>query len=157
MKNATCPCGLGYGGKGVRVVDIQPPITGTYPTTLFCPRCKRVWEISQKAHKPKEGDSMISTPSGFVAEHRWLWEQFNGPIPSGAQIHHLNGDHSDNRLENLVCLGPRAHTELHPNKSHKGISPKGILLVPALQKKVRELESRVSQLQLQISQLTGGT
>ena len=36
--------------------------------------------------------------------HRMVWEAFNGPIPAGMQINHLNGIKGDNRLENLeVC------------------------------------------------------
>lgn len=33
--------------------------------------------------------------------HRLVWESFNGPIPEGMQINHLNEIKSDNRLENL--------------------------------------------------------
>ena len=33
--------------------------------------------------------------------HRIIWEMFNGPIPNKIQIDHINGDGSDNRIENL--------------------------------------------------------
>ena len=33
--------------------------------------------------------------------HRLVWTAFNGPIPEGLQINHLNENKSDNRLENL--------------------------------------------------------
>lgn len=33
--------------------------------------------------------------------HRIVWLAFNGPIPEGMQINHLNENKSDNRLENL--------------------------------------------------------
>ena len=32
--------------------------------------------------------------------HRLVWEAFNGPIPEGMQVNHLNEDKTDNRLEN---------------------------------------------------------
>ena len=36
--------------------------------------------------------------------HRLVWEAFNGPIPAGLEINHLNGNKADNRLCNLeVC------------------------------------------------------
>lgn len=33
--------------------------------------------------------------------HRFMWEQFNGEIPKGLTIDHINNDKLDNRLENL--------------------------------------------------------
>ena len=33
--------------------------------------------------------------------HRLVWTAFNGPIPEGLQINHLNENKADNRLENL--------------------------------------------------------
>lgn len=46
--------------------------------------------------------------------HRVVWETHNGPIPKGHQIHHINGDFGDNRIENLECLTPVAHVACHP-------------------------------------------
>lgn len=36
--------------------------------------------------------------------HRLVWEAFNGPIPEGMQINHLNEEKTDNRLENLSLM-----------------------------------------------------
>lgn len=33
--------------------------------------------------------------------HRLVWEMFNGPIPNGLYIDHINGIRNDNRVENL--------------------------------------------------------
>lgn len=35
------------------------------------------------------------------SRHRVIWYYFNGDIPSGMAIDHINGDKTDNRLENL--------------------------------------------------------
>ena len=36
--------------------------------------------------------------------NRLVWETFNGPIPEGMQVNHINEDKSDNRLENLNLM-----------------------------------------------------
>jgi len=36
--------------------------------------------------------------------HKLMWEAFNGPIPEGMQINHLNGNKADNRLANLEVV-----------------------------------------------------
>lgn len=36
--------------------------------------------------------------------HRIVWEAFNGPIPEGMQVNHINEDKTDNRLVNLNLM-----------------------------------------------------
>ena len=36
--------------------------------------------------------------------HRLVWEAFNGPIPEGMQVNHINEVKTDNRLENLNLM-----------------------------------------------------
>lgn len=36
----------------------------------------------------------------FLA-HRIVWEMYNGSIPEGMQVDHINHDRTDNRIENL--------------------------------------------------------
>jgi len=55
-----------------------------------------------------------------VPEHRLIWEKKYGKIPKGHQIHHINGDKSDNRIENLQMLYIIEHTQLHNNGFQKG-------------------------------------
>jgi len=55
--------------------------------------------------------------------HRDVWEFYRGPIPSGYDIHHMNEDKRDNRIENLECLPKAEHTRLyspHNNQYTKG-------------------------------------
>lgn len=44
----------------------------------------------------------------WYLRHRVIWFYFNGEIPEGYEIDHINGIKNDNRLENLRCV---THTE----------------------------------------------
>lgn len=55
--------------------------------------------------------------------HRYVWEKEHGVIPKGWDIHHLNEDRADNRIENLECLPKSEHTRKyspHNNQYTKG-------------------------------------
>ena len=50
---------------------------------------------------------------GWIFEHRHVVEQRIGrQLRSDEQVHHLNGDKSDNRSKNLEVLTPRAHARI---------------------------------------------
>lgn len=48
-----------------------------------------------------------------MAESRWVWEQAFGEIPEGYDIHHLDHDHENNNISNLVCISSAKHNEYH--------------------------------------------
>ena len=42
------------------------------------------------------------------------WVEFNGcDIPKGYHIHHLDGNRKNNNPENLICVSPQLHYEIH--------------------------------------------
>jgi hypothetical protein len=46
----------------------------------------------------------------YLFAHRIIWEIFNGAIPKGLVIDHINGNRSDNRIENLrICTFQQNH------------------------------------------------
>ena len=52
--------------------------------------------------------------SGYVMEHIVVWENATGiPVPLCCCVHHLNGNKSDNRIENLCLMEFGAHTIMH--------------------------------------------
>lgn len=43
----------------------------------------------------------------YLRVHRVVWEAFNGPIPAGMHINHINENKTDNRLKNLNLMTPK--------------------------------------------------
>lgn len=43
--------------------------------------------------------------------HRYVWEYHNGKIPLKHDIHHINHDKTDNRLENLELYTKSEHAK----------------------------------------------
>ena len=52
--------------------------------------------------------------------HRLVWTAFNGPIPEGLQINHLNENKADNRLENLSLCTPKENTNYGTRNKRAG-------------------------------------
>jgi len=72
--------------------------------------------------KEKNKDIIVNHPecpyaqkNGNVAEHRYIWwlHNPNNPIGYNEMIHHRNGDHKDNRIENLEKLKCKQHGQRH--------------------------------------------
>ena len=55
---------------------------------------------------------------GTIKNYRWIWEKHNGPIPKDEngisyQIHHIDGNHDNNDLSNLMCVSLDEHIRIH--------------------------------------------
>lgn len=72
---------------------------------------KLLWKI-RPANRVKIGDEAGSCHDGYVRihskkldgkpfAHNIIWSMFNGDIPDGFYVDHINGVRSDNRIENL--------------------------------------------------------
>lgn len=46
-------------------------------------------------------------------DYRKVWEEKNGKIPDGYLIHHIDGDRTNNHVDNLIPLTPQDHRRLH--------------------------------------------
>jgi len=62
--------------------------------------------------------------STYALVHRLVAEAFIGPIPSGMQVNHLNGNRSDNRVENLEIV-TSSENNLHAFRVLNRETPKG--------------------------------
>lgn len=57
--------------------------------------------------------------------HRSIYESYYGSIPKDSlgrsyEIHHIDGDHSNNDLTNLKCVSIQEHYDIHYNQSDWG-------------------------------------
>ena len=84
-----------------------------------------------KPHQIYQGKKFTLRNHGYYAMttdkrclmHRYVWEKEKGKIPIGWDIHHINGDKSNNSIENLECLSKSDHTRKyspHNNQYTKG-------------------------------------
>lgn len=51
--------------------------------------------------------------------HRDIWESRNGPIPDGFDVHHLNRDRTNNRIENLALITRAEHARRYPGRQNQ--------------------------------------
>ena len=52
--------------------------------------------------------------------YRKLYEDKHGPIPSGFHIHHIDGNHSNNHIDNLQCVSAQEHYDIHYSQGDYG-------------------------------------
>lgn len=74
-----------------------------------------------------DGYIVLRLPDGRrVSEHRWLMSQhLQRPLLPGEQVHHRNGNRSDNRIENLEVVELGNHQRLHAalNRARTKVAP----------------------------------
>lgn len=61
------------------------------------------------------GYILLWTEEGYIEEHRFVMEKILGrKLTSKEQVHHINENRSDNRLENLqLCADYKEHMAIH--------------------------------------------
>lgn len=65
-------------------------------------------------------DHPNASANGLVMEHRVVMEKHLGYIlPKEFDVHHINGNKEDNRIENLAVMTHEAHTILHNRRGRK--------------------------------------
>ena len=45
--------------------------------------------------------------------HKYVWEYFNGEVPEGYHVHHIDGDKTHNEIENLALMEKSEHVRWH--------------------------------------------
>lgn len=51
--------------------------------------------------------------------HCYVWRHYNGEIPEGCHIHHVDEDKKNNSIENLACVDGVSHSKYHSGKQAK--------------------------------------
>lgn len=130
-KQSPCPdCGGAKGRKAKRCHDCDNRSRAGTHTGAD----NHQWKGGRHLRK-HDGYWEVLVDGQRILEHRYLWEQANGPLPKKWVVHHLNGVKDDNRLENLVGMarshhGPRAHIDPSAYEAR----------IRALEARIRELE-----------------
>jgi hypothetical protein len=76
-------------------------------------------EFKRYPDDPRPSASRYYRPSAALIRrgvgplHREVWKHHHGPIPEGHHIHHRDGDHLNNAVENLECLPASEHFAHH--------------------------------------------
>lgn len=89
--------------------------------STLCKSCNTLKKRQPITKKPKvqkdcvtiEGYRFIMLNGIRKMEHIRVWEEVNGPVLEDMQIHHVNFDKLDNRIENLMCVDQTTHQRLH--------------------------------------------
>ena len=79
-----------------------------------------LWK-ERPSNRVRVGDIVGTINKGYVGvvlnkrryeRHRIVWEMFNGPIPGGMCVDHLNGIAGDDRIENLQLVTKQMNESL---------------------------------------------
>ena len=93
------------------------------------------WHYSNRMRRYRD-------PSGLLLSNA-VWAAQHGPIPAGYEVHHINEDPADDRIENLELVERHAHRSFHaPANGKKGSEAAGSAGAEAMWAK-REPERRV--------------
>ena len=69
--------------------------------------------FKKKFYLDKKKGYWISTTEPRIRAHVWVWKYYNGEIPKGYHIHHIDHNKSNNKIENLKMICASSHLSLH--------------------------------------------
>jgi hypothetical protein len=89
--NCICDC-------GGRIVTDSSALISARTTSCGCSRIRKGGKISRDGYRNVYSKELKK----YILEHRLIWEtHYNVKLKPHQNIHHINGDRLDNRIENL--------------------------------------------------------
>ena len=58
---------------------------------------------------------------GYTALARAVYQEENSSIPDGYEIHHIDGDRSNDNADNLIALSHEDHVRVHMATANKAV------------------------------------
>lgn len=87
----------------------------------------------------RNGEKVIKFKGKIKTYYRYLVEHYIGfELPEGYTVHHLNEDHTDNRIENLCVIPTKLHVWIHRTGKTKNLLESNL-------KKIRDNPSVIFQ------------
>ena len=113
---------VSFRGENNHQWGLKGPLNSSFKGVELKDKNNRVWDIKVYCPNHPRCDSR-----GRVSKHRLLveehyknfdmkyFEEINGKfyLKKSAQVHHINFDHDDNRIENLMPVTRSEHTSIH--------------------------------------------
>lgn len=73
-----------------------------------------------------------------IRMHRYVWLFYNGEIPKGYHIHHIDGDKSNNNIKNLQMIEGKKHIQSHSKRWHEEHETETRISMEEMQDKAKE-------------------
>lgn len=105
---------------------------------------EKAWNWNGGSYISKSGYRLVlcrdhprADSHGYVFEHILVWERESGmALPAHCCIHHLNGNKTDNRIENLCMMLHKAHTIHHHSGRKRSEETKAKISAKAKTRKI---------------------
>ena len=74
--------------------------------------------MRSEAEKEMRGKQVIKVDGKYIPYYRYLIQNKLGrKLLSSEAVHHINGNHFDNKIDNLVVMGRGEHSSYHNHKA----------------------------------------